>query len=228
MRQFRIIAVIGFVFAMIFSFCAKTKAADQANFSVTADQSSYNVGDEVKVSFSVDAGPYASTLSVIDMNIKVSDMTVIAPKDTTNPFVPGEIYSSVGMQSIADNIINVVCYINPNNKPTNRSGLIGTITFTALKAGTVTISYDKIEAAEESKEDQYVTTSASSLILNIGGLQAATTATAVKTATPTKTATPHATSTSANTGPGAVFLVALAGGGLIYLLYRLSFKARKI
>lgn len=177
-------------------------AGNEAVFSVTSSKTRYVVGDKITVSFSVDAGPYAGTLNVIDFDIAISDTSVVEPSDTSSPFTAGSIYSSIAKQSYSSGIINVVSYINPDNKPSSRSGLIGTVTFTALKEGRVTISYNRIEAAEENNETEFVDTSAGSLTIDIvageGSVAQSSGGSSVSTST-AKTAT--ATTTTASTGP---------------------------
>jgi len=219
--------ILLFVLAIVFlSYPVASSAASEAIFTITSAETNYSVGDDIQINLNVDAGSYATTLSVIDFDLKISDLAVAEPKDKAEPFVPGNIYSTAGIQGINENIVNVVTYINPTNKPANRSGSIGTINFKALKEGSVTFSYDRIEAAEESKEDDYVTTSASSLTVTIGStVSAATTdsgTTGYYTYTPTPTvraATTTATDTS--TGPEAVFLVAGIGGFVLFALYKI-------
>src|ERR1035441_7463070 len=98
MKRGLIITSLLFVLSMLFAYPAKADSG--ATFSVSSDRSSYNVGDTVQVSFSVDAGTYSSTLSVIDMTIQLSDAMVMTPADTTTPFVAGTIYSQVNLQEI--------------------------------------------------------------------------------------------------------------------------------
>lgn len=197
----------------------QSQAADEAAFSITSNKTNYSVGDDIQVTLGVDAGDYATTLSVLDFDLKVSDTSIIEVVDSTTPFVPGDIYSTAGIQAVDGDIINVVTYINASDKPTNRSGTIGTINFKALKNGTVTLSYDRIEAAEEGDEDSYVSTSASSLTITIGST-VSTYSTSTKTKTPT-TVTASTTATDTSTGPEAVFLVSLAGGAILFAVYRL-------
>ena len=124
----------------------------------------------------------------------------------------------------AQAILKTAVFIDPNNKPANRSGVIGTFTLKALKGGSVTISYDGIQATQENDELNFVTTSASSLTLNIaGGVVAQTTATVVTTAAISSTQSKSAVkaATTVSTGPEEFLLVALAGGILFFLLYRL-------
>ncbi len=194
-------------------------AADEAAFSVTSSKTKYSVGDEIVVSFSVDAGPYASSLNVIDFDVAIDNTAVIEPTNTSSPFIAGSIYSAVAMQSYNSGIINVVTYVNPENKPASRSGLIGTVTFKALSEGRATISYDRIEAAEENNDTEFVNTSAGSLTIEVesgsGSVSVSdtsgTSVSTVSTSTPT-------TSTSASTGPEHVALAAVFLGLLSFFL----------
>lgn len=196
--------------------------ADEATFSATSSKTQYSVGDEIIVSFSVDAGTYATTLNVIDFDIAIDDTSVIEPANISSPFTAGSIYSGIGMQSYANGLINVVAYVNPESKPASRSGLIGTVAFTALKEGRATISYDRIEAAEENNETEFVNTSASSLTIEIGsgGTSTADTSSDVSTSSGTSgysTRTP-ATSTSASTGPEHILMAVVLAGFVAFLV----------
>jgi hypothetical protein len=227
----KILAFIGIIALVLFLLPQPSKAADEASFSATTDRTSYAVGDDVTVSFSVDAGTYASTLSVIDANIKISDTSVIEPKDKTTPFVAGTIFSSIPIQSYQNGVINIVAMINPDNKPSSRSGVIGTVAFKALKAGQATISYDRIEAAQEGSETDLINTSASSLVVTVGGgtsAVASSTATtgagAVSVGTVSKTATATGATkaaAAATTGPADTLPAIILGGMIIFLIYNL-------
>lgn len=221
------ILAVTFVF---FPFCSK--AANEAVFTITSPKTNYSVGDDIQISLNVDAGPYVSTLSVIDFDLKISDTSVVELKDSNQPFVPGNIFSTAGIQGVSGSVVNAVTYINPTNKPSSRSGTIGTINFKALKEGSVTFSYDRIEAAEESKEDDYVTTSASSLTVTIGSTTGTTSSSSLVAAgssgassryvTPTPTVKAAKTSASnTSTGPEAVFVVAALGGIALFTLYKI-------
>jgi len=212
---------------------APTQAADAAMFSATSDKTNYVIGDTIKVSLSVDSGPYATTLNAIDMTIKNSDASVATPEGS-NPYTPGSIFSQVGLQSASGDSINVVTYINPSDKPASRSGYLGLITLKALKAGSATISYDKIEAAEEGKDNEFVNTSASSLVITVGeaSTQTVTTETISGStisveATPEATNTPSAKTTTqaATTGPSELILVLIVGVGSAYIIYRIAAKS---
>ncbi|MCX6809341.1 MAG: cohesin domain-containing protein [Candidatus Berkelbacteria bacterium] len=220
----RFLPIILGVFALVFLVLPGIScAADEAVFSATSSQTSYNVGDEIPVSFSVAAGPYDATLNVIDFDIKISDTSVIEPKDTTSPFVAGTIFTSIALQSYTNGIINAVFHPNPSSMPASRSGVIGTVTFKALKTGTATISFDRIEAAEAKSETQFITTSASSLVVNIGEVTTTTnesTVEATETPTPTPVNVSKAAS-SAATGPEDILLIVGVGGIVAYLAYRI-------
>jgi len=230
-------------------------AADTANFSITADKTSFAVGDEFPVTFSVDAGPFASTLNIIDFTVKLSDTSFIKSKDMTNPFVAGSIFPNIGSQSVNGDSTNIVAYINPQNPPANRSGAIGTITYKALKAGKVTISYSDIKAAIKGDDTNYQKTSASSLVLDItnAGAAAATSDDAgtfidasnttyklsgsgtnasqagAKTSTATSQSGAAASAKSTTSGPELIFVIVLAGAVGIYFGIRYYiFRARRI
>lgn len=215
-----------------------SKAATEAVFTITSAKTNYAVGENIQISLNVDAGSYATTLSVIDFDLKTSDLSVVELQDQEEPFVPGEIFSTAGIQSVEDDLVNAVVYVSPTNPPVNRSGVIGTINLRALKEGTVTFSYDRIEAAEESKEDDYVTTSASSLTITIGSSvssKSSTTSTGTSSssysnysATPTPSSL-ASTADSATTGPEAVAVIALTSGFVLHLISR-KYKifARKV
>ena len=206
--------VLGLVVALTLS--APVMAADTAVFSAESSKTDYVVGDDIKVTLNVDAGTYVSTLSTIEMSVKISDPTVI-DATSASPLTLGSIYSSVVSQSYASGVLKATVFIDPNNKPASRSGVIGTLSLKALKTGQATISYDGIQATEENNELEFISTSASSLTLNVGqGVAAATTS---ATATSTKTAVKATTTVS--TGPEQFLLLALLGGALTFIFYSL-------
>jgi hypothetical protein len=206
-------------------------AGDTATFSATADKSTYAVGDTVKVSLSVDAGTYASSLSVIDFKVRISDPTVVEPA-TSTPLTLGSIYSNSVTQSYSNGVVSAVVFVDPNNKPANRSGVIGTLNLKAVKVGKAVISYDNIQATEQNNELSYITTTASSLTINVeAGVAAQGTQTAVTTTgssssgagtSATRTATPQPG--KATTGPAEVIAVAIGSGILILLGIKLFRK----
>lgn len=209
-------------------------SADEATFSASSPKTQYLVGDEITVSFSVDAGAYATTLNAIEFDIAIDDTSVIEPANTSSPFTAGSIYSGVGFQSYSDGVINVLSHINPESQPANRSGLIGTVTFTALKEGRATISYDRIEAAEENDDTSFIDTSASSLTIEIGSgatsvstsdSSAATSASSGTSRYTASTSTPTA-STAASTGPEHVALAVVLVGFVAFLVFS-WYKANK-
>ena len=118
--------------AVLFAcFPLTSKAASEAVFTITSAKTNYCVGDDIQISLNVDAGPYATTLSVIDMDVKTSDTSIAEVKDTTQPFVPGNIFSTAGIQGVNGAVVNAVTYISPTNKPASRSGENGTINYKA-------------------------------------------------------------------------------------------------
>jgi hypothetical protein len=194
-------------------------AADDAVFSFVPDKTSYAVGDDVKVNYMVDVGQY-TTLSVIDFSVKISDTTIIAPK-SSGFFSPGDIYSQLGASSITDSNVNALVYIDPNNKTAGRSGRVGTFTFTALKAGAVTLSSDKIEATQESSETDWAITSSSQGKITVGSSSSSSgVATSNLTgASANTTATVKGSTTkSVQTGPSGAIALSLAAGFAIYLV----------
>lgn len=229
----KILVFIGVIALVGFLIPQTSRAADEASFSATTERTSYAVGDDVTVSFSVDAGTYTPTLSVIDSDIKISDTSVIEPKDKTTPFVAGTIFSSIPIQSYQNGVINIVAMINPDNKPATRSGVIGTVVFKALKTGQATISYDRIEATQEKSETDFINTSASSLVVTVGAGVAGSTnstattgtgAAAVSAGTVSKTATSTGVTkaaTAATTGPADALPAIILGGIVIFLIYNL-------
>jgi hypothetical protein len=218
-----------FIFALllVFSvlFAVPAKAANEAAFSVTTQTPNPNVGDTVQVSFAVDAGTFATTLDAIDMYIKISDPSVLEVKDQTNPFVAGQIYSQVGIQEYSNGTLHLVLNIDPNNKPANRSGLIGTVDFTAQKAGQAIITYDQISATQEGSQTDLISTTATSLEITVGS--GAPPVGGPTTATPTPVLG-ASTTASVSTGPEQAILIALIGGLILFLGYRMVIRpARK-
>lgn len=212
------------VLTALFVLSSPAEAAGEAAFSMSSPRTDYNVGDDVPVSFSVDAGQYISTLDVIDMTIKVSDANILTAQNPSEPFIAGSVYSQIGLQEVIGDTIHVVVNIDPNNKPATRSGVIGTIDFLAQGAGSVTISYENIQATEEGQEQSFISTTASSLTINVGEANAATIA-----AQATATSTPRATSTtSASTGPEAAILVSGLGGIVLFFGARFAKAIRRI
>jgi len=209
--------------------------ADEAVFSVTSTKTQYAVGDEITVSFSVDAGPYASSLNVIDMDIAIDDTSVIEPSNVSSPFTAGSVYPSIAMQSYSSGLMHAMVYINPENKPSSRSGLIGTMTFKGLKEGRATISYDRIEAAEENNITEFINTSSSSLTIEISSgsgtissdspstssdsstYGTASTSSGTGTGTYTTESTTPTSSTSASTGPEHIALAVILSSMVFYL-----------
>jgi len=208
----------------LFGFVAPAKAANEAVFSATSDKTSYNVGDDVKISLNVNAGPYASTLSVIDFKLKISDPTVIQPVGA-NPLTLGSIFVNTVTQSYANGVLSAAVYVDPQNKPANRSGVIGTVTLKAQKAGQAVISYDSIQATEENNQMEYITTSASSLTVTVAGVSAQTTSTAVASTgsgtTTSSARTPTPQPGNATTGPRETLILSLSVG--ILLLFGIRF-----
>jgi hypothetical protein len=228
-----------FVFALTLAlYPFNSSAADSAMFSLTSPKTSFQVGDTVQVSLSVDAGPYATTLSTIDLDLKLSESGILEPEDATSPYKPGTIYPSVFNQKVADNIISGVFYINPDSKPASRSGLIATIDFKAIKAGSVTLSYDKVTATQEGSETDYATTSASSLVLNVSSASASATSSSTTDSISTvyslisPTASVAATETSdtstVSSGPEGIILISVALGVLLFIVCKALTKMRSV
>lgn len=228
----KLAGVLFFVLVSVFAFAPKSQAADEAAFSFTSDKTSYHVGDDVVLSLVVNAGTHNTTLNVIDFDLKISDFTVVDPKNQTSFFAPGAIFSQVGIQTYTNGVLNIVTYVDPANPPTSRSGVIGTVTLKALKVGRSTVTYDRINATDQNKEMDWIATTASSIDINVVEATATTAATPTSaSATTARTATVKAATTSAttaSTGPGTVFLVALTGGLLLYFVYKMSFRGKKV
>lgn len=245
---FKVLGLVVFLLLFgAFSY-SPVKAANEAMFSFSSDKTEYKVGEEGTITCSVDAGPYSSTLNVVDMDINISDTSVIEVKNSSSPFVSGSIFSVIGMQSLSGSTVNVVTYINPSSKPASRSGVIGTMQIKALKSGQATLKYDRIEAAEEGKENEWASTAASSLIINVSAdSSSGTTATPVPSgvittqdsvsdastvsvaSTRTATASARSAATSATTGPESLIYIIIIGTLGLFLGYKvLSKSARKI
>jgi hypothetical protein len=218
-----------------FLFAIPAQAANDVVFSATCDKTSYSVGEDVKVTLNVNAGAYASTLNVIDFKLKVSDPTVIQPVGTS-PLTAGSIFSSIAMQSYSNGILSAVVFVNPDNKPTNRSGVIGTLTLKAQKNGQSVISYDSIKAAEENQELDYVSTTASSLTVTVGGgvIAQTTQTTSASSGTGTTTAATRTVTPQpgrATTGPKETLIFSLIAGTVLLVSLKFTKKnklARKI
>jgi hypothetical protein len=215
-----------------FLFALPAKAASEVVLSATSDKTSYNVGEDIKVTLNVNAGPYASTLNVIDFKLKISDTSVAQPVGSS-PLTLGSIYTNTATQSYANGIISAVVFVDPNNKPANRSGVIGTITLKAQKAGQSILSYDSIQAAEEKQELDYVNATASSLTITVGGgVTAQTTQTTASssssssgtTASSVRTAT--ARPSSATTGPRETLIFSLIAGTLLLVTWKFTKKTK--
>ena len=211
-------------------------AAGAVMLSAVSNKSQFTVGEQVSINIAVDAGEYSQTLTALWLGIRISDPTVLEPQDN-EPVTNGENYR-VGMQKYTNGLINVLIYIDPDNKPANRSGLVGTLALRALKTGQATISFDSLQATESGNEFDFVEATGTSLSLKVvaagTALTSALTSTAVAltsstvtpsaTAASTKTATSGAT--SAETGPALVIALAAAGGGLSLAAYRFA-RGRK-
>jgi hypothetical protein len=202
-------------------------AADEVKFSASAPKTTYAVGDEIPVSFSVDAGSFSSTLQVIDMEIKVSNTALVEPTNATSPYSPGSIFTAVPIQSYTNGILHVVTHVNPESLPPTRTGVLGTATFKALAEGQVTFSYDSVKAAEAKTEMDYVSASSSSLVVNIGTSVSAATTSAGSAGSSASSAT-RATkaANSASTGPEDIILVVGIGALAIFLIYLINKKMK--
>ncbi|PIT97081.1 hypothetical protein COT77_03395 [Candidatus Berkelbacteria bacterium CG10_big_fil_rev_8_21_14_0_10_41_12] len=201
----------------------KALADDVAVFSVTSDKTSYNVGDQVTVSLAVDAGPFSSTLNVIDFTLSF-DSSKLGVANSSSPFTPGSIFSGAPIQAVEGSTVHAVVNVNPDSPPANRSGTIGTINFTATTEGDATFTYSDIKAAGSQNLDDYISTTASSLTIAIGSVTAQETSTSVA-ATSTRTSTPAKAARSASTGPEEAIIIAILAALGIMLVIRLSRKA---
>jgi len=222
-----------------FAFASPARAADEAVFSATSDKSSYVVGDDITISLNVDAGPYSTTLTVIDFKVKVSDPSVVEPVGSS-PLTLGSIYTNTVTQSYSNGVMSAVVFIDPNNKPANRSGVIGTIAMKAKKAGQAVISYDSIQATDENDQLEYITTSASSLTVNVtsgSGAQTTTTATSgsstsgtssssTSSGTAAKTKTATAQPSKATTGPKEALIFSIITATLLLVAIKYSRKLK--
>jgi len=209
-------------------------AAGGVKLSAVSNKNQFSVGEEAKISIVVDAGEYSQTLTALWLGIRIADPTILEPQDS-EPVTNGEYYR-VGMQSYSNGLINTLIYIDPDNKPSNRSGLVGTLALRALKTGQTTVSFDSLQATESGNEFDFVEATGTTLNLKVAAagtaLTSALTSTAVSFATSTPvaaTSTKTATSvaTSAETGPALVVALAAAGGGLSLAAYRFVRSRKK-
>lgn len=211
-------------------FIGTASAANDATFSASSEKTTYTVGDDIKVNLSVDAGTFDTTLSVIDMKVKISDPAVAEVTNTAEPLTLGSIYTSKVTMSYASGVMSAAVFVDPNNKPAKRSGVIGTINMKALKEGQTTISYDTIQATQENDELNFITTAASSLTINVVPAQvvpATTTNNQPSTPQVTTTRAAVAAATTVSTGPEEMLLFALLGGSLIFIVFKILKSAKR-
>lgn len=204
----------------VFMFAFPAKAANEASFSFSTDQTTFSDGADIIVKINVDAGPYSSTLNTIDFTVTISDTTVLAPSNTTTPYSAGLIFTKYGVNEYANGQVHVVAYIDPDNKPTTRSGVVGTIAFKALQSGSATLSFSDISAAEEDSELGFISTVSSTLTLDVNTGQATS-----ATSSPT---VKGETVGSTKTGPEDVVLIAFLGAIALFSFYKYSRRGRYI
>jgi len=228
-----------FVLAVVFILVIPlvSEAAGGIKLLAVSDKSQFAVGNEANISIAVDAGEYSQTLTALWLGIRISDPTVLEPQDS-EPVTNGENYR-VGTQSYSNGLVNALIYIDPDNKPANRSGLVGTLALRALKTGKATISFDSLQATESGNEFDFVEATGTSLNLKVvaagTALISALTSTAVSltTSTPTPTVSAASTTTatsaaaSAETGPALIVALTVAGGGLSLASYKFVRSRKK-
>ncbi len=238
---------------LVFCVSPKAWAEEPASFGFFNFANYYNyvywVGDEVDIYFYVEANGH-NNLNVVNATVKISDPTVLEPILATDYFTPGNIYSQLGFQKYESPLMNVLVYVDPNNKPTERSGYIGSFKFKALKTGSATLSVEKLEVTEEGNEDSFVETTSTNIDIAIesagssdhytasAGASAAASASATSTTAASNTGSKKSTSSTVkgtqtsnisdvSTGPEAIIALCLAVGGAIYFLIR-KMKVRKL
>lgn len=240
MKQLKI-----FVFALLGVFLAgagNVYSADPVQFGLFNYTSYVNkkvvVGDTIRMFPYVDANDH-NGLNVINMKLKISDTTVVAPVDQSSFFTPGATYSQLGFQKYADGVMEVLVYIDPNDKPTERSAYVGEIKLKALKTGSATISFESLEVTEEENEDTFVETTNSPLDITVvsassssvsaasSSASASTSPTTESASVATSTATVKSASTrvtgslsGVSTGPIGAILGSLFGGTVVYIFVK--------
>lgn len=244
MKQVRAI-IFAVLVTMLFG-VANTYSADPAEFGLFNYTSYINkkvvVGDTVRIFPYVDANDH-NGLNVINMKLKISDTAVVAPIDQTSFFTPGATYTQLGFQKYSNGVIEILVYINPNDKPTTRTGYIGEIKLTAVKTGNATISYESLEVTEEGNEQEFVETTSIPLdMVVVSSTLASAVVSDVDTSISTSeqmpeatvdensllsTTTPSLTSTSStsslsdvSTGPVGAVLGSIFGGTVLYFLIK--------
>lgn len=250
MKQLKI-----FVLALLGVFLAgagDVYSADPVQFGLFNYTSYINkkvvVGDTIRIFPYVDANDH-NGLNVINMKLKISDTTVVAPVDQSSFFTPGATYSQLGFQKYADGAMEILVYIDPNDKPTERSAYVGEIKLKALKTGSATISFESLEVTEEENEDTFVETTNSSLDITVvsassSSVSAASSSASASTspaigsgqilgANATATSTVKSASTGVtgslsgvSTGPIGAILGSLFGGTIVYFLVKKRGRAR--
>lgn len=139
--------------------------------------------------------------------------------------------------------MEILVYINPDDKPTARTGYIGEIKLTAVKTGSAMISYESLEVTEEGNEQEFVETTSTPLDMAvISSASASAVVSDVDTSISTSeqmpsaivdeddllyTVTPSLTSTSStsslsgvSTGPIGAVLGSVFGGTVLYFLIK--------
>jgi len=228
-----------FVLAVLFAgmIVSAAHAATPAEFGFIqngtsgSSSQSFAAGDEINVYFYVKANGH-SGLNVINAAIKISDTSVVAPISPESYFSVGQIYSQLGFQKYdSAGLMNILVYIDPNNKPSDRSGYIGIIHLLAVKSGKATLTLGSLQVTEEGTEDQWVETKSIPTEITV---VAQKTTSLVTSASVTPAATVSAKSvkgqqstnvSGVSTGPEAAIVVSLLGGFLIYFVLK---KGRRV
>lgn len=233
----RVRAIIFAVLATMVFGVSSVYSADPAEFGLF-DYTSY-INKRVVVGDTVRIFPYVDTndhngLNVINMKLKISDTTVVAPIDQTSFFTPGATYTQLGFQKYSNGIMEILVYINPNDKPTTRTGYIGEIKLTAVKTGSATISYESLEVTEEGNEQEFVETISTSLDIAVVSAESssisdtavsgqASGVTFASGVSSTATASPSRDTGSlsnVSTGPVGAVLGSIFGGTVLYFLIK--------
>jgi len=215
-KQIFIAVVLSFI---VLAFTQPAKAENDATFSFSTDQTTFQDGSDIVVKINVDAGTYASTLNTIDFTVTISDTTVLEPANLTVPYSAGLIFTKYGVNDYSNGSVHVVAYVDPDNKPASRSGVVGTIAFKALKSGSATLSFGDISAAEEGSELGFISTVASTLTMDIDAGETV--------AVPSPTVK-GSTVGSTKTGPEEVLVIAFIGAIALFSFYKYSQRGRYI
>jgi hypothetical protein len=129
--------------------------------------------------------------------------------------------------------MEILVYIDPNDKPTTRTGYIGEIKLKALKTGSATVSFESSEVTEEVNEEAFVETTSTALDVtvvsaaasaaSVSDITASTSQTSTATATNTPTSLSSGTASSltgVSTGPIGAIAGSLFGGAVMYFVIK--------